>query len=101
MTITFQVSKGGNLDIDFCISNPINHIIQSGMHELMETHSLQAEIPGCYMYCFSNQMSAMTDKSVSFNIYGLKHVEDTSEHIDPLKCKIHELVDSMSSVKDE
>ncbi|RUP44958.1 hypothetical protein BC936DRAFT_148795 [Jimgerdemannia flammicorona] len=101
MTITFQVGEGGNLDIDFWVSDPIDHVIQSGVRESTGTHSLQAEIPGRYTYCFSNQMSAMTDKSVSFNIYGLKHVEDASEHIDPLKREIRELADSMSSVKDE
>ncbi|RUS15407.1 COPII-coated vesicle protein [Endogone sp. FLAS-F59071] len=102
MTVTFQVGEGGNLDVDFWLSDPADHIIKSGARESTGTHTVVAELKGRYTYCFSNQMSAVTDKSVSFNVHGMKRVEeDAAEAIDPLERELRELADSMSSIKDE
>ncbi|GAB5586567.1 p24 complex component [Umbelopsis nana] len=101
MTITFQVGDGGNLDIDFWISDPAERVIKSGIRETTGTHEITASLKGRHTYCFSNQMSSVSDKSVSFNVHDVQKQVSDSADIDPLEREIRELAESMSAVKDE
>ncbi|CAM0141538.1 p24 complex component [Umbelopsis sp. WA50703] len=101
MTVTFQVGDGGNLDIDFWISDPAERVIKSGIRETTGTHEVVANLKGRHTYCFSNRMSSVSDKSVSFNVHDVQKQGADSVNIDPLEREIRELAESMSAVKDE
>lgn len=101
MTVTFQVGDGGNLDIDFWISDPAERVIKSGIRESTGTHEVIANLKGRYTYCFSNRMSSVSDKSVSFNVHDVQKQGADSVNVDPLEREIRELAESMSAVKDE
>lgn len=38
--------------------------------------SFTAELDGRYTYCFSNEMSTVSGKTISFNVHGVMYVED-------------------------
>ena len=42
------------------------------------TFSVGAQDDGRYTYCFSNEMSSVTDKSVSFNVHGIVYIPEDS-----------------------
>ncbi|KAG2178121.1 hypothetical protein INT43_003374 [Umbelopsis isabellina] len=95
------VGDGGNLDIDFWISDPAERVIKSGIRETTGTHEVIANLKGRYTYCFSNRMSSVSDKSVSFNVHDVQKQGADSVNVDPLEREIRELAESMSAVKDE
>ncbi|KAK7695424.1 hypothetical protein QCA50_000060 [Cerrena zonata] len=53
-----------------------------------------------YDYCFSNQMSTVVDKMVSFNVHGVIYV-DEDDTIAPIEREIRNLAQGLTSVKDE
>ncbi|CDH57757.1 supernatant protein factor c-terminal domain-containing protein [Lichtheimia corymbifera JMRC:FSU:9682] len=102
MTVTFQVGEGGNLDIDFWVSDPQDHIMKSASRESSGVHVIEASIAGKHTYCFGNQMSSVTAKSVSFNVHDMQKIKSTAtEKIDPLEREIRELADSIHGIKAE
>jgi len=76
MTVTYQVDAGGHLDIDFLLEDPSNTALQKDLKSPTGTVSITAEADGRYTYCFSNEMSAMQDKIISFNVHGVIYVPD-------------------------
>ncbi|ORZ01052.1 supernatant protein factor C-terminal domain-containing protein [Syncephalastrum racemosum] len=102
MTVTFQVGEGGNLDIDFWIQDPQDRVLKSVAREQMGTHAIEAAQDGRHTYCFGNQMSSITAKSINFNVHDKQKVEASAkEHIDPIQREIQELADSIYAVKAE
>jgi hypothetical protein len=97
MTVTYQVAGGGHLDIDFWVTNPRNEPMyqqskkDTGTYaftadvEWAALHSvrkwLMALVSGRYTYCFSNEFSTVTGKTVSFNVHGVMYVEDDGKLI--------------------
>ena len=99
MTVTYQVSSGGNLDIDFVLSDPDSPIyINNGKDT--GTYSFTATKDGRHTYCFSNAMSYNTEKSLSFNVHGILYVPDEG-HTLPIEHEIRILADNVKAVQDE
>ncbi|CAJ0856051.1 13838_t:CDS:2, partial [Entrophospora sp. SA101] len=103
MTITYQVGDGGNMDIDFLVMDPADNEMESSTKQSTRTFSFTAKLDGRYTYCFSNVMSTVTEKVVSFNIHGVLYMpdDDGSIHTDPLEKEIRELADGLEAIKDE
>ncbi|CAG8498817.1 2168_t:CDS:2 [Paraglomus brasilianum] len=101
MTITFQVGEGGHLDIDFTMTDPNDRPIIGEERQSTGTFSVGAQDDGRYTYCFSNEMSSVTDKSVSFNVHGIVYIPEDSSHTDPVEKEIRELADNLAAIKDE
>ncbi|KAI0320615.1 emp24/gp25L/p24 family/GOLD-domain-containing protein [Amylostereum chailletii] len=102
MTVTYQVGGGGHLDIDFWISDPDGHAMQKQIKQSQGTVSITAVKDGRHEYCFSNQMSSIADKIVSFNVHGVMYVgEDEDEVVAPIEREIRSLANGLMSVKDE
>nr|CAG8434142.1 610_t:CDS:2 [Entrophospora candida] len=103
MTITYQVGDGGNMDIDFLVMDPADNEMESSTKQSTGTFSFTAKLDGRYTYCFSNLMSTVTEKVVSFNIHGVLYMpdDDGSIHTDPLEKEIRELADGLEAIKDE
>ncbi|GAM19236.1 hypothetical protein SAMD00019534_024110, partial [Acytostelium subglobosum LB1] len=65
-TVMFQVTHGGFNDIDFSIISPDNRVLYKGQRESEGTKVIKASFAGVYRFCFSNQMSSLTEKTISF-----------------------------------
>ncbi|KIJ70342.1 hypothetical protein HYDPIDRAFT_77186 [Hydnomerulius pinastri MD-312] len=101
MTITYQVGEGGHLDIDFWLTDPEGNVLTKQIRYSTGTTSITAEKDGRYEYCFSNQMSTMADKQVSFNVHGIIYVEEDADIVAPVEREIRSLAIGLLSVKDE
>ena len=66
--LQYQVSSGGFLDIDLQIFDPSGTIIHKSERETEGKITFNADKAGHYKFCFSNMMSTVTTKTVSFNI---------------------------------
>ncbi|KDQ64668.1 hypothetical protein JAAARDRAFT_201974 [Jaapia argillacea MUCL 33604] len=100
MTVTYQVGGGGNQDIDFWLADPDGLALGKHIKQTTGSVSITAEKDGRHEYCFSNQMSAIADKLVSFNVHGVIYVGE-DEVIAPIEREIRDLAQGLTSVKDE
>ncbi|KZT41101.1 supernatant protein factor, C-terminal domain-containing protein [Sistotremastrum suecicum HHB10207 ss-3] len=100
MTVTYQVGGGGHLDIDFWLADPHNLALGKHFKQSTGSVSITAEHDGRYEYCFSNLMSPVADKIVSFNVHGIVYVGE-DESIAPMEREIRDLAIGLQSVKDE
>lgn len=64
MTLTYQVGGGGHLDIDVWMRDPTNRNLYEQKRSDTGTYSLTAQKDGKYTYCFSNEFSTVSDKTV-------------------------------------
>ncbi|KAH8275718.1 hypothetical protein KR044_005932, partial [Drosophila immigrans] len=60
----FQVSAGGQLDVDVVLKDPNNQVIYSLDRATFDSHQFTAETTGVYTACFSNKFSAFSHKIV-------------------------------------
>ncbi|KAI0081824.1 supernatant protein factor C-terminal domain-containing protein [Panus rudis PR-1116 ss-1] len=100
MTVTYQVGGGGHLDIDFWLVDPEGHALDKRIKQSTGTVSITASKDGRYEYCFSNQMSTVVDKMVSFNVHGVIYV-DEDDTVAPIEREIRNLAQGLTAVKDE
>ncbi|KAI9364451.1 supernatant protein factor, C-terminal domain-containing protein [Zopfochytrium polystomum] len=110
LDLSFEVYDGGNLDIDFWVTSPDDQILHSIFKQSTGTVEVKAEKEGSYTYCFSNQMSTVTQKVLTFSVHGpeererydekYKGLSDEDFH-SPLNEEIARLADAINSVMDE
>ncbi|KIL68285.1 hypothetical protein M378DRAFT_191260 [Amanita muscaria Koide BX008] len=100
MTVTYQVGGGGHLDIDFWLTEPANTVLAKHIRQDTGSVSITAEKDGRYEYCFSNQMSAIADKLVSFNVHGVMYTGD-DDVVAPIEREIRSFAIALTAVKDE
>ncbi|KAJ9106251.1 hypothetical protein QFC21_001396 [Naganishia friedmannii] len=101
MTVTYQVGGGGNMDIDFFLHDPTDEILSSIHRKPTGTFAFTAKKDGRYTYCFSNEMSTLSPKVLSFNVHGILYVEDEQGHIAPVESEIRQLAAGLQGIKDE
>ncbi|KZW04034.1 supernatant protein factor, C-terminal domain-containing protein [Exidia glandulosa HHB12029] len=99
MTVTYQVGGGGHLDIDFWLADPKGVAVAKHLKQSTGTATATATTDGRYEYCFSNEMSTIADKMVSFNVHGVIYMSDAP--VAPLEREIRDLASGLQSVKDE
>ncbi|KAF8165022.1 emp24/gp25L/p24 family/GOLD-domain-containing protein [Crassisporium funariophilum] len=100
MTVTYQVGDGGHLDIDFWLADPTGKVLGKQIRQSTGTLAVTAEKDGRHEYCFSNLMSAIADKMVSFNVHGVIYVSG-DDVVAPIEREIRTLAAGLVSVKDE
>ncbi|KAF9468859.1 emp24/gp25L/p24 family/GOLD-domain-containing protein [Collybia nuda] len=100
MTVTYQVGGGGHLDIDFWLADPDDRVLGKQIRQSTGSLSITAEKDGRHELCFSNQMSAVTDKMVSFNVHGVIYVSG-DDVVAPVEREIRSLANGLAAVKDE
>src|SRR3990167_6703855 len=82
--MTFQVTSGGNLDIDATVSAPDGTVIYAGRREKEGRYFFVAHTKGTFTLCYSNTFSAVTEKRVAVTIeVGEQRTEE--EIIDSIK----------------
>ncbi|XP_017492567.1 PREDICTED: transmembrane emp24 domain-containing protein 7 [Rhagoletis zephyria] len=62
--LEFQVSAGGQLDVDVTLTNPHGKVIYEQQRATFDSHQFTAEATGVYKVCFSNQFSSFSHKIV-------------------------------------
>ncbi|THH33608.1 hypothetical protein EUX98_g596 [Antrodiella citrinella] len=100
MTVTYQVGGGGHLDIDFWLTGPNGLAMGKHIKQSTGSISITAEQDGRHEFCFSNQMSTVVDKIVSFNVHGVIYVDD-DDTVAPIEREIRSLATGLTAVKDE
>ncbi|CEH15347.1 related to emp24 protein precursor [Ceraceosorus bombacis] len=100
MTLTYQVGGGGHLDIDTWLQDPAGNKLFALDRKDTGTYSFTAQNSGKYTYCFSNDFSTVSDKTVSFNVHGIIYVPDDGEML-PIEREIRDLAAALQQVKDE
>lgn len=63
-----QVQSGGSFDIDYAVHGPNDYLILDGQKERQGDFVFTANEVGEYRFCFDNEMSTVTDKTVDFEI---------------------------------
>jgi len=101
MTVTYQVGGGGHLDIDFWLADPEAKALAKQIKQSTGTVSITAEKDGRHEYCFSNMMSAISDKTVSFNVHGVIYIGEDADIVAPVEREIRSLASGLTAVKDE
>lgn len=66
MTLTYQVSGGGHLDINTRVKDPEDHLLFQQLRKDTGSYDFVAEMDGRYTYCFSNEFSTVTDKTLRY-----------------------------------
>ncbi|KDN42297.1 supernatant protein factor, C-terminal domain-containing protein [Tilletiaria anomala UBC 951] len=101
MTLTYQVGGGGgHLDIDTTLTEPSGQRLYELYRKDTGTYSFTAQHDGRYEYCFSNEFSTVSDKTVSFNVHGIIYVPDDGE-MQPIEREIRDLAAGLQAIKDE
>ncbi|GAA5926806.1 hypothetical protein JCM3775_007045 [Rhodotorula graminis] len=77
----FAVQSGGSFDIDWTVTDPNDNIIIDGERERQGDYIFTAHAAGEYTFCFSNDMSSLSEKLVDFDIM----VESEPRPIAPAK----------------
>jgi len=104
ITFEFQVMSGGALDIDVLLSGPDGKTIYSESKESEGEYMFNTESDGFYRFCFSNKMSTLTSKLISFNILDEEELISRPvkpEDIDPLENAILQLSDGLHTIQAE
>lgn len=101
MTVTYQVGGGGHLDVDFWLTDPSQKVLAKHIKQSTGSVSITAAKDGIHEYCFSNQMSAIADKILSFNVHGVIFVGEETDVVAPIEREIRALANGLTSVKDE
>lgn len=116
ITVTFEVTEGGFLDIDVKITGPDGKVIYNGERESNGRYTFAAHLDGEYKYCFSNRMSTVTPKEVMFSVdiavppelhpgepgaAGAPPAAAGEQSHEKLEEKVNELSLSLTSVKHE
>jgi len=99
MTVTYQVGGGGHLDIDFWLADPTNIAMAKHLKQSTGSATITADKDGRYEYCFSNEMSTIADKTVSFNVHGVIYMP--GDPLNVLDKEIRNIANALQSVKDE
>ncbi|KAF2074047.1 hypothetical protein CYY_004661 [Polysphondylium violaceum] len=105
-TAMFQVVAGGFNDIDFTIISPDKRVDYQGTRESEGKITRRSNYPGVYSFCFSNKMSSLTDKTVSFKLSlgddsPMRREIAKKGDVSPLERSIMLLSDGVNAVKAE
>ncbi len=108
LDLSFQVSAGGSLDIDFNVMDPAGKMLRSLKSATTDTFGFDASEQGSYEYCFANKKTSKSEKIVTFIVRGpdekskleTKYKSNEVTH-EPLQQGIRSLIDSVNVIRDE
>lgn len=103
---SYDVAAGGFLDIDVEVKSPTGEVRYAAKRKTSDTFHFSVKEAGLHEVCFSNAMSTVTSKTVSFNIRigaGLGASNDelaTSNNVKPLETRVMELAQQLVRIKE-
>ncbi|XP_073200850.1 transmembrane emp24 domain-containing protein 7 isoform X2 [Lepidochelys kempii] len=66
-TLEFQVITGGHYDVDCRLEDPDGNVLYKEMKKQYDSFTFTASRNGTYKFCFSNEFSTFTHKTVYFD----------------------------------
>jgi hypothetical protein len=63
-----QVQSGGVFDVDYTVQGPNGKVLLQGEKERQGDFVFTAVETGEYSFCFNNEMSTFTEKTIDFEI---------------------------------
>lgn len=66
-TLEFQVVTGGHYDVDVSLTAPGGEVMYDEKKKQYDSHKFTAKKPGEYEFCFSNEFSSYSHKTVYFD----------------------------------
>ncbi|KCV73242.1 hypothetical protein H696_00783 [Fonticula alba] len=110
MSVTFEVTQGGKLDVDFYLYSPSSNILHQTEKATSETFAFtssenDSDTPGKnrYRYCFSNRLSSRTRKILSFTVRTdpLSRRNNQNVSRDPqLEAELNELLHGSKAIRE-
>ena len=98
----YSVTEGGSLDVDASIVGPDGALVWAD-EKMQEGRALfKARVPGVHKFCFSNKMSTVTMKTVSFYVQVGDPAESSKGHqVDELERSVVQIMEGLQEVKNE
>ncbi|XP_043933847.1 transmembrane emp24 domain-containing protein 3 [Protopterus annectens] len=66
-TLDYQVITGGNYDVDCYMEDPTGRILYKETKKQYDSFSHKTNVKGVYKFCFSNEFSTFTHKTIYFD----------------------------------
>eukprot|EP00163_Fabomonas_tropica_P024617 TRINITY_DN4243_c0_g1_i2.p1 TRINITY_DN4243_c0_g1~~TRINITY_DN4243_c0_g1_i2.p1 ORF type:complete len:199 (-),score=57.39 TRINITY_DN4243_c0_g1_i2:123-719(-) len=100
---SFQVTAGGFLDIDVTIYEPDGRLIFEATRESEGKFAYVSSTSGLFKFCFSNEMSTMTSKSVNFQIIHGHEINSPAkaQHLNAIEQSVVKLTDQSNNLMSE
>ena len=104
MLATYEVVSGGMLDVNVRVTGPDGKVVYEQEREKDGSVQFFALTRGAYQICFSNAMSTMTSKMLSFNIYSgseLHRIQNAkNDSVEPLDKAVMAVTESVRKLTD-
>ena len=98
----FAVTNGGALDIDAAVYGPDSQLIWTADKEMEGRILFKAKVPGPHRFCFSNRMSTVSVKTVTFSIHvGDSVAAEEKLEKDPMLRSLAHLKEGLTEIKNE
>eukprot|EP01063_Lacrimia_lanifica_P002925 TRINITY_DN11587_c0_g1_i1.p1 TRINITY_DN11587_c0_g1~~TRINITY_DN11587_c0_g1_i1.p1 ORF type:complete len:197 (+),score=91.01 TRINITY_DN11587_c0_g1_i1:59-649(+) len=102
MTVIFQVTAGGQKDVDVTITDPTGYVLQEWKGASHGRHQFDTTRKGAYKVCFGNKIARWTPKWVSFYINaGHAATSASVDQLDPIEKTVVALTRSLMDLQDE
>uniref|UniRef100_A0A8C5V728 Transmembrane p24 trafficking protein 3 n=1 Tax=Microcebus murinus TaxID=30608 RepID=A0A8C5V728_MICMU len=67
-SLDYQVITGGHYDVDCYVEDPQGNVIYRETKKQYDSFTHRAEVKGVYLFCFSNEFSTFSHKTVYFDL---------------------------------
>ncbi|KAM7048394.1 transmembrane emp24 domain-containing protein 3 [Molossus nigricans] len=67
LSLDYQVISGGHYDVDCYVEDPLGNTIYRETKKQYDSFTYRAEVKGVYQFCFSNEFSTFSHKTVYFD----------------------------------
>eukprot|EP00755_Sulcionema_specki_P022757 Sspe_Gene.77274::Locus_48272_Transcript_1_1_Confidence_1.000_Length_740::g.77274::m.77274/K20347/TMED2, EMP24; p24 family protein beta-1 len=99
VTLSYQVTAGGKLDIDTLIYDPRGVIVKAWNGASDGVYHWNSQLSGNVKVCFSNNMARWTPKWVAFFLHvGHDPNAAKQEHLDPLETTIRNMEEGLEEL---
>ncbi|KAM7337186.1 hypothetical protein ACRRTK_003305 [Alexandromys fortis] len=66
-SLDYQVITGGHYDVDCYVQDPLGNVIYRETKKQYDSFTHRTEVKGVYLFCFSNEFSTFSHKTVYFD----------------------------------
>lgn len=67
-SLDYQVISGGHYDVDCSVEDPLGNTIYRETRKQYDSFTYRADVQGVYQFCFSNEFSTFSHKTVYFDL---------------------------------
>lgn len=67
-SLEYQVISGGHYDVDCSVEDPLGNTVYQKTRKQYDSFTSRADVQGVYQFCFSNEFSTFSHKTVYFDL---------------------------------